>query len=68
MTDKLELHIEYLEREDKECPYMVVPAFPIAGDFIRTKLGEYKIERIVMNDNIPDSIQVSNYTAVVSPV
>jgi len=66
MSDRLEVDIEYLSEPDEETPYIVPPTYPRPGDFIKTKKGTYKVERIIFVDDTPMEIG-NRYTAVVSP-
>lgn len=65
--DRLEVDIEYISDGDDETPCIVVKTFPKVGNFIRTSKREYKVEKIVFNDDIPMSMKTARFVAVVSP-
>jgi hypothetical protein len=56
---KIQVHINYLDKENLEFPYLVLPTVPRVGDFIILEGGKkYKVTAVIFDDRFRGATKV----------
>lgn len=52
-TQEIDVHINYLDGQDSECPYIRCPGIPRAGERVVTPSGkQYTVRNVIWDDKM----------------